>query len=150
MLGKQYAELRGKITNQRVLDAEGPTIEISISAKGGKERSTSTGNSNLYGYTDSRKRSNSWYSKGRSNDDDSRAVEPADCRSDEAGELEMISYTGEAIGRPASSGNIKWRGVVFYKTSSGGKLAFLYNRVGVFEAETDTDGNFSDKTWEWK
>jgi len=34
MLGEQITELKGKITGQRVLDAEGPTIETSISSKG--------------------------------------------------------------------------------------------------------------------
>jgi hypothetical protein len=34
MLGEQYAELKGKITGQRVLDIEGPTIETSISVSG--------------------------------------------------------------------------------------------------------------------
>jgi hypothetical protein len=32
MLGEQYGELKGKITGQRVLDVEGPTIETSVSA----------------------------------------------------------------------------------------------------------------------
>ena len=34
MLGEQIAELKGMITSQRVLDAEGPNMEISVSAKG--------------------------------------------------------------------------------------------------------------------
>jgi hypothetical protein len=34
MLGEQYAELKGKITGQRVLDIEGPTIETSVSVSG--------------------------------------------------------------------------------------------------------------------
>jgi hypothetical protein len=34
MLGEQIKDLKGKIIGQRVLDAEGPTMEISISAKG--------------------------------------------------------------------------------------------------------------------
>ena len=34
MLGEQYAELKGKITAQRVLDVEGPTIETSVSTTG--------------------------------------------------------------------------------------------------------------------
>jgi hypothetical protein len=29
-------------------------------------------------------------------------------------------------------------------------LGFLNNIVSVFEAEVDAQGNFSDKTWEWK
>jgi hypothetical protein len=39
---------------------------------------------------------------------------------------------------------------VFFQTNSGGKLEFLNNIVGVFEAQVDTEGNFTDKTWEWK
>jgi hypothetical protein len=34
MLGEQYLELSGKITGQRVLDVEGPTIETSVATKG--------------------------------------------------------------------------------------------------------------------
>ena len=34
MLGEQYVELSGKITSQRVLDVEGPTIETSVATKG--------------------------------------------------------------------------------------------------------------------
>jgi hypothetical protein len=66
------------------------------------------------------------------------------------GEPEMISYTGEGIGRVGSTGNITWRGSVFYKKSSGDKLAFLNNMVGVFESEIDKDRNFLEKISEWK
>jgi hypothetical protein len=65
-------------------------------------------------------------------------------------ESEMVTYTGEGIGRVSSTGNIKWRGSTFFRKSSGDKLAFLNNTVGVFESEIDTDGNFSEKAWEWK
>jgi hypothetical protein len=34
MLGEQYAELKGKITSQIVLDAEGPSLETSVSVSG--------------------------------------------------------------------------------------------------------------------
>ena len=63
---------------------------------------------------------------------------------------EMVTYTGEGVGRFSSSGSVKWRGSVFFRTSSGGKLAFLNNMVGVFESEIDADENFSEKEWEWK
>jgi hypothetical protein len=29
-------------------------------------------------------------------------------------------------------------------------LGSLNNIVGVFEAQVDAQGNFTDKTWEWK
>jgi hypothetical protein len=35
MLGEQIAESKGKITGQRVLDSEGPTMETSVSFTGG-------------------------------------------------------------------------------------------------------------------
>ena len=47
------------------------------------------------------------------------------------------------------SGTLKWRGAIFF-TGSTGKLGSLNNQVGVFEAQVDHEGNFSDKTWEWK
>jgi hypothetical protein len=62
----------------------------------------------------------------------------------------MAAYTGEGIGRFTPSGGIKWRGSIFYSTSSTEKLAFLNNVIGVFEAEMDAEGNFSEKIWEWK
>ena len=135
MLGEQIAEEKGKIMSQRVLDAEGPTIETTVSASGSvkgtqvketltfKARPISAGV--LHGV--------------------GQAVIMA-------GESEMVSYTGEGIGRltPPPSGGIKWRGAIFYSTSSTGKLAFLNNVIGLFEAETDAEGSFSEKIWEWK
>jgi hypothetical protein len=55
----------------------------------------------------------------------------------------------EMMGRFTASG-IKWRGAIFYRTSSTGKLAFLNNVVGLLEAEVDTEGTFTEKIWEWK
>jgi hypothetical protein len=66
-----------------------------------------------------------------------------------AGESEMATETGAGTGVFTSSG-VKWRGTIFYRTSSTGRLASLNNVVGVFEIEVDTEGNFSEKTWEWK
>ena len=54
-------------------------------------------------------------------------------------------------GRSSPSGNVKiWCGFLFFKRSSGSKLAFLNNMVGVSETDIDVDGNFSEKVWEWK
>ena len=66
------------------------------------------------------------------------------------GESEMVAFTGEGIGRFTPSGGIKWRGSIFYSTSSTGKLASLNNIIGVFESEIDSEGNYSEKIWEWK
>jgi len=66
-----------------------------------------------------------------------------------SGGSEMVVSTGEGIGRIGPSG-VKWHGCAFYRTSSTGKLAFLNNFVGLFETDVDTDGNFTEKIWEWK
>ena len=141
MLGEQYLELSGKITGQRVLDIEGPTIETSVATKGTikgvqvQEIITFTGRPTvekgvLHGV--------------------GQGVITTTAAGSAGGEPEMVTYTGEGVGRISSSGGVKWRGSIFSRTSSGGKLSFLNNMVGVFEAEIDADGNFSEKIWEWK
>ncbi|MGC2382502.1 MAG: hypothetical protein WA631_05280 [Nitrososphaeraceae archaeon] len=56
----------------------------------------------------------------------------------------------KGIGRIDPTGNINWRGSLFFSTSSTDKLASLNNLIAVFEAVIDAEGNFSEKTWEWK
>lgn len=67
-----------------------------------------------------------------------------------AEESELATYTGEGIGRIDSLKNINYRGSYFFSTSSTGKLAYLNNTIGVFEAVIDAEGNFYEKLWEWK
>ena len=96
MLGEQYAELKGKVTSQRVLDVEGPTIETTVSTTGTMEGvqvqeiitfiGTPTETGVLHGV-----------GKG------------VITTIGDGGELEMVPYTGEGIGRFDSSGNIKYR-----------------------------------------
>lgn len=140
MLGEQYLELSGKITGQRVLDIEGPTIETSVATKGTikgvqvQETITFTGRPTV--------------EKGVLHGVGQGVITTT--AGSAGGEPEVITYTGEGVGRISSSGGVKWRGSIFSRTSSGGKLSFLNNMVGVFEAEIDADGNFSEKIWEWK
>jgi hypothetical protein len=132
MLGEQIVEFKGKITGQRVLDAEGPTMETSVSTSGVikgtqvKENLTFVAKPISAGIL---------HGKGQG--------------IFMTGESEMATYAGEGIGKISPSG-VKWRGAGFFRTSSNSKLAFLNNIVGVFEAEVDTEGNFTEKIWEWK
>ena len=132
MLGDQITDLKGKIIGQRVLDAEGPTIETSISSKGTvkgiqiNESLTYVGKPASPGVL--------------------HGIGQGVIMS---GESDTAPYTGEGIGRISQTG-IKWRGAVFFTSGSTGKLQFLNNMVVVFEAEVDSDGNFSEKSWEWK
>ena len=136
MLGEQYAELKGKATGQRVLDIEGPTMETSVAASGTMKGVQVQEMLTFVGVPTAEKGVIHGIGKG---------VVMAT-----GGESEMVTYSGEGIGRLDSSGSIKWRGSVFFRTSSGDKLAFLNNLVGVFESEIDAYGNFSEKAWEWK
>src|SRR5262249_17941224 len=134
MLGEQIAELKGKVTSQRVLDIECPSIETSVSVSGSlkgiqvKETLTFIGMpTNTHGII---------HGKGIG------VVM--------AGESNLGTYTGEGIGRVDPLGSMNWRGSVFYSTSSTGKLASINNLIGVFESVIDSEGNFTEKSWEWK
>lgn len=64
----------------------------------------------------------------------------------------MATWTGQGVGRFTGPRKISFCGSVFYRTNStsGGKLSFLNNKVGVFEYEVDEQENCSVKVWEWK
>jgi len=132
MLGEQIGELKGKIIGQRVLDANGPTIETSVSARGSVKgiqvNETLTYVARLT-------------SSGVLHGEGHGVIM--------AGESDLAAYSGEGVGRLTSSGTI-WHGAIFYRTSSTGKLSFLNDVVGLFEAEVDAEGNFSESIWEWK
>jgi hypothetical protein len=130
MLGHQITDLKGKVTGQRVLDAEGPVFETSVSSTG-----TAKGVqiNEILTYVGKPSSPGVLHGKGQG------------VFSAESG---WATWTGEGIGHMTSSG-IKWRGAIFL-ISATGKLEFLNNMVAVFEAEVDPEGNFSEKSWEWK
>lgn len=132
MLGEQIAELKGKVMGQRVMDAEGPTMETTLSqtgnVKGIQVNETVT-------YVGRPTSSGVLHAEGNG------VIMAA--------EAEIAIFTAEAFGRVSSSGSLGWRGSHFYRTSSTGKLAFLNNVVGIFEAGIGTDGNSSKMVWEW-
>lgn len=133
MLGEQISELKGKIVGQRVLDVEGPAMETTVASIGNirgtevSETVTFVGSLTAMGVL--------------------HGVGKGVIMTREG---EMATLTGEGVGRMSAGGNINWRGSTFYRTSSNGKLSFLNNLVGVFETQIDSEGNLSEKTWEWK
>ena len=150
MLGEQYAELRGKITGQRVLDVEGPTIETSVSVTGNMKGVPVQEMLTFIGTPTTERGVIHGIGKG---------VVTALGDAVGGGEPEMVTYTDEGIGRLGTEGSIKWCGSIFFRkqyysrisSSEGGdKLAFLNNMIGLFETEMDAAGNFYEKAWEWK
>jgi hypothetical protein len=132
MLGDQITDLKGKLTGQRVLDAEGPTIETSI---------TSTGTAKGIQINETLTYVGKPSSQGVLHGTGQGVFMSR--------ESDMATFTGEGTGRIAQTG-IKWRGAVFFTSGATGKLQFLGNVVVVFEAQIDSEGNFSEKSWEWK
>jgi hypothetical protein len=59
---------------------------------------------------------------------------------------EIATWKGYGIER-YNGHNRADRGSVFFKASSNGKLAFLNNKIGVFEYEADENGNTNGKIW---
>jgi hypothetical protein len=150
MLGEQYAELKGKITTQRVLDVEGPIIETSVLATGTMKGIQVQEMVTFTGIPTAEK--GVFHAQGKGVVMTTATTTAARGGGDSGGgaEPEMVTYTGEGIGRVGSSGNVKWCGSLFFRRSSGSKLAFLNNIVGVFETDIAADGNLSEKAWEWK
>ena len=133
MLGELIGETKGKISNRNVVSVEGPTIETTVSSSG-TLNGVQVNEILTYVASPSSKGILHGIGKGVINTQDG----------------EIATFTGEGIGRFDASGLLTWRGAIFFHTSSEGKLEFLNNKVGVFEAQVDSQGNFADKTWEWE
>lgn len=133
MLGEQITNIKGKITGKRVLDVIGSTIETSVSASG-SAGGTQVNESITYVAKP--------ISAGVLHGEGKGVMM--------AGGSDMTTLRGEGVGSITSNGGVKWRGAIFYGTASTGKLSALNNVVGVFEAEVDLEGNFTEKVWEWK
>jgi hypothetical protein len=129
MLGALVYEAQGKIAGYRILDVEGPKIEVTIiqngTLRGGIEATDTVT------YWSIPRSGGAYYAEGKG------VFMAKDNLS------EMATWTGQGI---AYYSGQKRRdvGSVFCRTpSTSGKLAFLNNMVGVFEYETDEMGNSS-------
>jgi hypothetical protein len=139
MLGNKIYEQKGKISGYRILDVEGPTIETSITGTGiinGIEVS------DIVTYWS---KPSSYQSTIQNNEKIFDAEGQGVILTKDG---EMATWKGYVIGR-YNGRNRTDRGSVFFKASNG-KLAFLNNKIGVFEYEADENGNTNGKIWEWK
>jgi len=140
MLGDIIYEQKGKISGYRILDVEGPTIETSITGTGiinGIEVS------DIVTYWS---KPSSYQSSIQDNEKTFDAEGQGVILTKDG---EMATWKGYGIER-YNGRNRTDRGSVFFKASNG-KLAFLNNKIGVFEYEADDEnGNTNGKIWEWK
>ena len=135
MLGELLGEMEGKVSSssQRVVDVKGRTMETTVMASGSLKGVQVTETLTYVANPTS---------KGVLHGVGNGIITTEDG--------DIVTFTGEGIGAFDASGVLKWRGAIFFDTSSDGKLGSLNNIVGVFEAQVDAQGNFRDKTWEWK
>jgi hypothetical protein len=131
MLGDQIAEETGKVTGFRVLDAEGPKVEVSIRTQG-----------KILG-TDYMGRATYW-----------SAVQPSGFLYGEGqgayiAQDGMAVWKGQGTGKINPAGGASYRGALHFVNATG-KLAKLAGTVGVFEYNTDANDNTTAKLWEWK
>ena len=66
------------------------------------------------------------------------------------GSGETATWTGQGVGRLTEGGRVSYRGSLFFRANSTGKLSFLNNIVTVFEYEVDESGNTTANMGEWK
>jgi hypothetical protein len=136
MLGDLIYEGKGKTTGKRVLDPDedgAPRLEISMMAEG-----------MLRGNIESTDMWTYWTVRGQKGQ--GRGIIMAKDRSDD----KVATAVSQGIGKVIESGITRYVGTNFYSTSSTGKLEFLNNLVGMFEAIIENSGNYSVKVWEWK
>lgn len=133
MLGDLIYEGKGSIIGSRVVNVEKNQIEYSLIEEGRFRDikvivtstfwTTPTGKDTVYGEA-----------QALINTKDSR---------------DTATYRGCGIGYLMNLGKTIFRGTNFYKTSPNGKLSYLNDVVGAFEAEA-YENHHLGKVWEWK
>lgn len=62
---------------------------------------------------------------------------------------EILTWTGEGVGKMSAEGDVRFEGSLFFHTSSLGPISYLNDVVGFFVYEVDKEGNTSDSVWEF-
>lgn len=139
VLGDVFYEAKGRITNSRVIDPKGPKTESSFIAYGRMKPDIEVleigtfwsiplaGDNKVYGED----RDIIYVTEGNNN-------------------IAAATARAQVIGKPISSNAMRFAGSVFFYAYPSGKLEFLNNVVGVFEAELTEGVNLSIRKWEWR
>jgi hypothetical protein len=134
--GEQIGKEKGRITCQRIIEVEntdrGPTIETNFSANA-KFKGVDAVDTVTYWTIPS--------INGMSYSEVKGVIMTIDGS-------EVATFTAYGIGRLIDSGRVRLSGISHYSTRSVSKLAFFNNFAGIFEYESDGQGNISSRLWE--
>ena len=135
-LGNLIYQHKGKITSETVL--EGPTVQTSFASNGTVTGGVTNVNVTEIGtYTTTPRADGILYGEGQG------------VITGENGEI--VTWDSQEIGSTAPSGEITFRGSIFFRTlSPTGSLGFLDNMVGVFIFQVDPSGNTAVEVLELK
>jgi hypothetical protein len=132
MLGNALGEERGRITSNRVLSEDTPTVETSFSASG---KLLGVDMTDMGTYVATMRPDGTLFGTGQG------VIMTADG--------EGATWKGSGVGIFGAGGSISYRGALYYQSASA-KLAGLNQVAAVFEYDVDGEGNVVGKTWEWK
>jgi hypothetical protein len=135
MLGEMLGQESGKLTGMRVLPSEGggPKVEASFQASGQLVGVDTTDMGTYWSVVQA---------DGTLSGEGQGVVMTRDGG--------MATWRGQGVGRFTGRGTgVSWRGAIYYQSASP-QLARLNSVVGVFEYETDENGDTRSQVWEWK
>ena len=132
MLGELIYQGSGKRTVRRVLSTTPVKVEVSFD-EGGKILGADC--MEIATYTSSIRPDGTVYGEGEG------VVMTA--------QGDPISWKGAGVGIFKERGAVSYRGAIFYQTASP-KMSRLNSVAGIFEFESDENGNTQSKVWEWK
>ncbi|MBI4458922.1 MAG: hypothetical protein HY648_02545 [Acidobacteria bacterium] len=134
MLGEQLGEDKGRNTGYRVVrsGAGGPRVEVSMQGSG---KILGTAFNEVGTYWSAIRPGGFAYGEGQ-----------GIMRTQDG---ETIVWVGQGTGHFTPDGGMKWRGAIYFETSSP-KLARLNGAAVLFEHDSDASDNYSTKYWEWK
>ncbi len=139
-LGDPFYTERTKATSIRVIDvSNGPKVEVSFSGNGTIRDSINV--TDIGTTWNLQTSSGIIYSEGQG------------VLTTQQGE--MATYTQQATGQITPEGRVVFHGSMFFKTlpptgQFPSPLAFLDNRMGIYNYESDIAGNAIKQVWEWQ
>jgi hypothetical protein len=132
MLGELIVETKGKRIVRRVLSSDPLNVEVTFEGAG---KLLGNDVSEMVTYRSQVRLDGSLYGEGEGAYISSSG--------------DIITWKGAGVGTLGAGGTASYRGAVYFWSASP-KFSRLNTVAGVFEFQSDVQGNTHGKTWEWK